>query len=165
MNSDQRWEQLVCVLDELDKLKKAIELIANGVDHKSTDPEAACPQTKNGQEKGHENNLDLVVKQSEEFKEQSLELLRRELEPTFREKYAEAVKDLNAALSVAVQKNRVVMDIFNSAQRLFGQNQNVIKLITWKELLPDPNPESKMLAFKSSLHQEGHISIDEKKQA
>ena len=164
MNSDQRREQLVCVLDELDKLKKAIELIANGVDHKMTKP-GACPQTKNWQENGHENNLDLVVKQSEEFKEQSLELLRRELEPTFREKYAEAVRDLNAALSVAVQKNRVVIDIFNSAQRLFGQNQNVIKLVTWKELLPDPNPESKLLAFKSSLHQEGHISIDEKKQA
>ena len=164
MKSDQRWQQLVTVLDELDKLKKAIELIANGVDHKLTDP-GACPQIKNGQEKEHENNLDLVVKQSEELKEQSLELLRRELEPTFREKHEEAVRDLNAALSVAFQKNRVIIDIFSSAQRLFGQNQNVIKLVTWKELLPDPNPESKLLAFKSSLHQEGHISIDKKKHA
>jgi len=164
MKSDQTWQQLVNVLGELDKLKKALELIANGVDHKLTDP-GAGPQIKNGQENEHENNLDLVVKQSEEFKEQSLELLRRELEPTFREKYAEAVRDLNTTLSVAVQKNQIVLDIFNSAQRLFGQNQNVIKLVTWKELLPDPNPESKLLALKSSLHQEGHISIDEKKQA
>ena len=152
MKSDQTWQRLVNVLGELDKLKKALELIANGVDHKSTDP-GACPQIKNGQENEHENNLDLVVKQSEEFKEQSLELLRRELEPTFREKYAEAVRDLNAALSVAVQKNRVVIDIFNSAQRLFGQNQNVIKLITCKELLPDPNPESKLLAASCSGEQ------------
>jgi len=162
MKSDQHWQQLVFVLGELDKLKKAIELIANGVDPKLTDP-GACPQIKNGQENAHENNLDLVVKQSEEFKEQSLELLRRELEPTFREKYAEAVRDLNVALSVAVEKNHVVRDIFNAAERLFGQNQNVIHLLTWKELLIDQQAQSKLLAWRNYVEQEGYILLDEKK--
>jgi len=162
MKSDQHWQQLVFVLDELDKLKKAIELIANGVDPKLTDP-GACPQVKNGQENGHDNNLDLVVKQTEEFKEQSLELLRRELEPTLREKYAEAVRDLNAALSVAVEKNHVVRDIFNAAERLFGQKQNVIHLLTWKELLIDQQAQSKLLAWRNYVEQEGYIPLDEKK--
>jgi len=162
MKSDQHWQQLVFVLDELDKLKKAIELIANGVDPKLTDP-GACPQIKNGQENAHENNLDLAVEQCEEFKEQSLELLRRGLEPTFREKYAEAVRDLNAALSVAVEKNHVVRDIFNAAERLFGQNQNVIHLLTWKELLIDQQAQSKLLAWRNYVEQEGYIPLDEKK--
>jgi len=91
-----------------------------------------------------ELNLDLIIKRAEELKEQSLKVLQRELEPTFREKYAEAVRDMNAALSVAVEKNQIVLNIFNAAQRLFGQNQNVIRLLTLKELLIDQQAESKL---------------------
>ena len=117
MSHDKRGQGLIRVLEELGKLKTT-----------------------------YENNLDLVIKRSKEFREQSLEVLRRELEPTFRARYAEAVRDVNVALSLAVEKNRVVLDIFNAAQRLFGQNQIVIHQLTWKELLIDSQAESKLQA-------------------
>ena len=107
-----------------------------------------------------EINLDLIVKRAEEFREQSLGVLRRDLEPIFRERYAEAVRDLNTALSTAVEKNQVVHDIFNAAQRLFGQNQNVIHLLTWKELLIDQPAQSKLLAWRNYVKQEGYIPFE-----
>ncbi len=119
MSHDKRGQGLIRVLEELGKLKTT-----------------------------YENNLDLVIKRSNEFREQSLEVLRRELKPTFRARYAEAVREVNVALSLAVEKNRVVLDIFNAAQRLFGQNQNVIHQLTWEELLIDSQAESKLQALR-----------------
>ncbi len=143
MSHDKRGQQLVCVLEELKKLRATIELIATSEDTHITDLRAHH-QVKDK----FENNLDLVIKRSNEFREQSLEVLRRELKPTFRARYAEAVREVNVALSLAVEKNRVVLDIFNAAQRLFGQNQNVIHLLTWEELLIDSQAESKLQALR-----------------
>ncbi len=155
MKDDKSWQQLVNVLEGLEKLKAAIELISTGDDTNTMDQEAHCQVLNEC-----ENNLDLIVKRAEEFREQSLGVLRRDLEPIFRERYAEAVRDLNAALSTAVEKNQVVHDIFNAAQRLFGQNQNVIHLLTWKELLIDQPAQSKLLAWRNYVKQEGYIPLE-----
>ena len=155
MKDDKSWQQLVNVLEGLEKLKAAIELISNGDDTNTMDQEAHCQVLNEC-----EINLDLIVKRAEEFREQSLGVLRRDLEPIFRERYAEAVRDLNTALSTAVEKNQVVHDIFNAAERLFGQNQNVIHLLTWKELLIDQPAQSKLLAWRNSVKQEGYIPLE-----
>ena len=155
MKGDKNSQQLVCVLEELDKLKAAIELIATGDGTTITDL-----KTDRQVVDGGKDNLDLIVKRAEEYREQSLGVLRRDLEPIFKERYAEAVRDLNAALSTAVEKNQVVHDIFNAAQRLFGQNQNVIHLLTWKELLIDQPSQSKLLAWRSYVKQEGYILLE-----
>jgi len=96
MKSDKSWQQLGCVLEQLEKLKAAIELIATDGDTNITDLKAQSPVVDEC-----ENNLDLIVKRAEEFREQSLGVLRRDLEPIFRDRYAEAVRDLNTALSTA----------------------------------------------------------------
>ncbi len=155
MKSDKSWQQLGCVLEQLEKLKAAIELIATDGDTNITDLKAQSPVVDEC-----ENNLDLIVKRVEEFREQSLGVLRRDLEPIFRDRYAEAVRDLNTALSTAVEKNQVVRDIFNAAERHFGQSQNVIHLLTWKELLIDPQAQSKLLAWRNHVKQAGYISLD-----
>jgi len=155
MKDDKSWQQLVNVLEGLEKLKAAIELISNGDDTNTMDQEAHCQVLNEC-----EINLDLIVKRAEEFREQSLGVLRRDLEPIFRERYAEAVRDLNTALSTAVEKNQVVHDIFNAAERLFGQNQNVIHLLTWKELLIDQPAQSKLLAWRNYVKQEGYIPLE-----
>lgn len=155
MKGDRSWQQLGCVLEQLEKLKAAVELIATGDGTTITDL-----KTDRQVVDGGENNLDQIVKRAEEFREQSLGVLRRDLEPIFRERYAEAVRDLNTALSTAVEKNQVVHDIFNSAQRLFGQNQNVIHLLTWKELLIDQPAQSKLLAWRNYVKQEGCIPLE-----
>ncbi len=139
MGSDKRWQQMASILEELEKLKATIESIAAGDDPNITDPRANPHVVDKC-----ENNVDLMIKRAEELREQSLEVLQRELEPTFREKYAEAVRDMNAALSVAVEKNQIVLNIFNAAQQFFGQSQNVIRLLTWSELLTDQRAESKL---------------------
>jgi len=139
MSPDNQRQQLDRFLEHLEKLKATLELIVAGVDTSTTAPRVNLHVVDK-----RENNLDLIIKRAEELKEQSLKVLQRELEPTFREKYAEAVRDMNAALSVAVEKNQIVLNIFNAAQRLFGQNQNVIRLLTWKELLIDQQAESKL---------------------
>jgi len=155
MKSDNSWQQWGCVLEQLEKLKAAIELIATGDGTTITDL-----KTDRQVVDGGEKNLDLIVKRAEELREQSLGVLRRDLEPIFRERYAEAVRDLNTALSTAVEKNQVVHDIFKAAERLFGQNQNMIHLLTWKELLIDPQAQSKLLAWRNHVKQEGYIPLD-----
>jgi len=135
--SPDKMQQMGLILEQFEKLKATIELIVAGVDTSTTDPKANPHVVDKC-----ENNLDLIIKRAEEVKEQSLKVLQRELEPTFRARYAEAVRDLNAALSVAVEKNQIVLNIFNAAQRLFGQNQKVIRLLTRKELLIDQRAES-----------------------
>jgi len=155
MKDDKSWQQLVNVLEGLEKLKAAIELISNGDDTNTMDQEAHCQVLNEC-----EINLDLIVKRAEEFREQSLGVLRRDLEPIFRERYAEAVRDLNTALSTAVEKNQVVHDIFNAAERLFGQNQNVIHLLTWKELLIDQPAQSKLQTWRNYVKQEGYIPLE-----
>jgi len=137
--SPDKMQQMGLILEQFEKLKATLELIVAGVDTSTTDPKANPHVVDKC-----ENNLDLIIKRAEEVKEQSLKVLQRELEPTFRARYAEAVRDLNAALSVAVEKNQIVLNIFNAAQRLFGQNQIVIRLLTWKELLIDQQAESKL---------------------
>ncbi len=155
MKSDKSWQQLSSVIEGLENLKAAVELIATGVDTNSMDQTAHCQVVNEC-----ENNLDLIVKRAEEFREQSLGVLRRDLEPIFRDRYAEAVRDLNTALSTAVEKNQVVRDIFNAAERLFGQSQNVIHLLTWKELLIDQPAQSKLQTWRNYVKQEGYIPLD-----
>ena len=142
------------ILEELEKLKTTIESVVAGDDTSVADPRAN-PQVVDK----CQNNVDLMIKRAEELREQSIEVLRRELEPTFRERYAEAVRDLNAALSVAVEKNQIVLNIFNAAQQFFGQSQNVIRLLTWSELLTDQRAESKLQAWRSYVKQEGYIAL------
>ena len=139
MSPDNQRQQMDRFLEQLEQLQARLELIVAGVVTSTTAPRVNLHVVDK-----RENNLDLIIKRAEELKEQSLKILQRELEPTFREKYAEAVRDMNAALSVAVEKNQIVLNIFNAAQRLFGQNQNVIRLLTLKELLIDQQAESKL---------------------
>ncbi len=137
MSPDNQWQTMDLFLEHLEKLKATLELNVAVVDTSTT-----APRVNPHVVDKCENNLDLIIKRAEEVKEQSLKVLQRELEPTFRARYAEAVRDLNAALSVAVEKNQIVLNIFNAAQRLFGQNQKVIRLLTRKELLIDQRAES-----------------------
>ncbi len=156
MSPDNQMQQMGLILEQFEKLKARLdELIVAGVDTSTTDPKANPHVVDKC-----ENNLDLIIKRAEELKEQSLKVLQRELEPTFREKYAEAVRDMNAALSVAVEKNQIVLNIFNAAQRLFGESQNVVHSLTWKELLINPRAESELQAWRSYVKQKGYIPLD-----
>ena len=155
MSPDNQRQQMDRFLEQLEQLQARLELIVAGVVTSTTAPRVNLHVVDK-----RENNLDLIIKRAEELKEQSLKVLQRELEPTFREKYAEAVRDMNAALSVAVEKNQIVLNIFNAAQRLFGQSQNVIRLLTWKELLIDHRSESKLLAWRNDAQREGYIPPD-----
>jgi len=95
--------------------------------------------------------MELAVKRAKEREEEVLRMVRVQIEEDLRVGYAKAVRELDASLELASEKNQTVLDLINAAQRLLGQGQNIVHLLHWPELL---NRDTKLSAWRDYIKRE-----------
>jgi len=137
-------------------MEKAADRLSQG---KATGDGVEKARSKVAQAESDFRITELAVQRAKERKNETIKAVRMELEEALRSEFGRAVTNLDASLSEAAEKNQAVLDIFNVAQRLFGQNQNIIHQLHWQELLTDQRANVKLQAWRDYVSKE-NIRID-----